>query len=150
MIIYVDADSCPRTARELVRRAAARRSITALFAANRPIPGLESGEMLLCPPEEGAADNVIAERAGAGDLAVTRDIPLAARLVALGVTVIDDRGRVYSGENIAERLSLRNFTVGLAENGLDFERTKNYGKRESKAFADTLDRILTRLLKQIT
>jgi hypothetical protein len=37
--------------------------------------------------------------------------------------------------------------VGLAENGLDIERTANYGPKELKLFADSLDRLLTKLLK---
>jgi hypothetical protein len=37
--------------------------------------------------------------------------------------------------------------VGLAENGLGMERTANYGKKELKSFADSLDRTLTKLMK---
>jgi uncharacterized protein YaiI (UPF0178 family) len=144
--ILVDADSCPRPARDLVLRAAKRRGLRAVFAANRPIPGLEGGEMECCPPGEGAADDRIVELASRGDLAVTRDVPLAERLVAKGVQVLDDRGRVYTGENIRERLSLRNFMVGLARNGLAGERSANYGKKELKAMADSLDRLLARII----
>lgn len=148
MNIFVDADSCPAAAREIVLRAAARRGIAAFFAANRPIPGIDGrAEMLLCPASEGAADNRIAGLALPGDLAVTRDVPLAARLVAAGVSALDDRGRVYTADNIGERLSLRNFTVGLAESGVEYERTRSYGKRELKAFADSIDRMLAKLTR---
>jgi len=47
-------------------------------------------------------------------------------------------------------LSLRNFTVGLAENGLGIERIANYGKKELKTFADSFDRLLTKLNKNIS
>jgi uncharacterized protein YaiI (UPF0178 family) len=151
MKILVDADSCPRQARDLILRAAARTGIKAIFAANRRIPGLEADtaavRMEICPGTEGAADDRIVELAEPGDLAVTRDIPLASRLVEASFAVIDDRGRTFSRENIRERLSLRNFTVGLAENGMEFERSRSYGKQELKAMADSLDRILTRLMK---
>jgi uncharacterized protein YaiI (UPF0178 family) len=145
--ILVDADSCPRPARELVIRTAERRRIRAVFAANRPMPGI-SGDyaaMEICPAGEGAADDRIAALAEPGDLALTRDIPLANRLVEAGIWVMDDRGRVYTRENIRERLSLRNFMVDLAEKGLGTEGGANYGKRELKAMADSLDRLLTRL-----
>ncbi|MDR2482255.1 MAG: DUF188 domain-containing protein [Treponema sp.] len=149
MKIYVDADSCPQAAREIVLRAASRLGIAAVFAANRPIPGVsDRAEMLVCPAGDGAADNRIASLAAAGDLAVTRDIPLAARLVAAGVAVLDDRGRIYTADNTGERLSLRNFTVSLAENGLEFTRIKSYGKREVKAFAGSLDRLLVQLMRK--
>jgi uncharacterized protein YaiI (UPF0178 family) len=149
MKILVDADSCPIPARELVLRTAERRKITALFAANRPIPGIngEWAAMELCPPGENAADDRIVELARTGDLALTRDIPLAARLVEAAVLVMDDRGRVYTGENIRERLSLRDFAVGLADNGLGIERVPSYGKRDLTALADSLDRVLTKLLR---
>jgi uncharacterized protein YaiI (UPF0178 family) len=150
MKILVDADSCPRDARELALRTSARRRVPAIFAANRPIPEI-TGEhviMEICPPGIDSADNRIVELAEPGDLAICRDIPLAKRLVGKGIAVIDDRGRVFNQENIGEVLSLRNFMVGLAENGLGTERSANYGKKELKAFADSLDRILTKLLKR--
>jgi uncharacterized protein YaiI (UPF0178 family) len=147
--IYVDADSCPRPARDIILRAAKRTGVPVLFAANRPLPGVPEKTLLPCPAGANAADDAIAVRAKPGDLAVTRDMPLAARLVAAGASVLDDRGRVYTRENMAERLSLRNFTVGLAENGLDFERAAAYGQRERKTFAASLDRLLTKLLKPL-
>jgi uncharacterized protein YaiI (UPF0178 family) len=150
MKILVDADSCPRPARELILRTATRLGLRAIFAANRPIPGVagDGVEMELCPPGEGAADDRLTELAAPGDLALTRDIPLASRLVERGLMVMDDRGRVYTGENIRERLSLRNFTVSLAENGMGALRIPTYGKRELKAFADSLDRVLCRLIRE--
>jgi uncharacterized protein YaiI (UPF0178 family) len=144
--ILVDADSCPRPARELALRTAERRGLSALFAANRPIPGIGGpcAVMEICPPGENSADNRIVELAEKGDIVITRDVPLAARLVAAGVTVIDDRGRVYTCDNIRELLSMRDFAVNLAESGLGIERSPSYGKKELKSFADSLDRELAR------
>jgi uncharacterized protein YaiI (UPF0178 family) len=153
MKILVDADSCPKPARDLILKTAIRRRIRAIFAANHPIAGIGgpgAGYVLmeLCPAGEGAADDRIVELAEPGDLAVTRDIPLATRLVEASILVIDDRGQAYTRENIRERLSLRDFRVGLAENGLGTERTASYGKRELKTFADTLDRVLAKLVRK--
>jgi len=158
MKIFIDADSCPRDARELTLRTARRRGIPAVFAANRPVPGIggpaggladgENVTMEICPPGDNSADNRIVELAEPGDLAISRDIALAKRLLEKDVAVIDDRGRVFSRDSINELLSLRNFTVGLAESGLGVERIANYGKKERKAFADSLDRVLVKLLKK--
>ena len=150
MKILVDADSCPKPARDLILKTSARRRLQAIFAANRPIAGIGGpgggyALMELCSAGEGAADDRIVALAEPGDLAVTRDIPLAARLVEASVLVIDDRGRAYTRENIRERLSLRDFSVGLAENGLETERVAAYGKKELKTFADSLDRALVKL-----
>jgi uncharacterized protein YaiI (UPF0178 family) len=150
MKILVDADSCPKPARHLILRAAARTAVTAIFAANRPIPGIDSpgAVMEVCPAGDGAADDRIAELARPGDLVVTRDIPLASRLVETAIPVIDDRGQIYTKENIREKLSLRDFKVGLADNGLGIDRSASYGKRELKKFADALDRVLIKLIRE--
>ena len=136
----------------MLLRFSARLGIKSVFAANRPIPGIACGGkhektalMEICPGGEGAADRRIVELAGPGDLAVTRDLPLAERLVEAGVTVMDDRGRLFTKENIRELRSLRDFTVGLAESGLDFERTASYGKKDVSALANSLDRELNKL-----
>ena len=160
MKILVDADSCPRAARELVLRRAAKLKYRLIFAANRQIPGsftnhsltnhsqvggaIAGAEMEICPNSENSADDRIVELAERGDLVITRDVPLAKRLVEKDVMVIDDRGRVFTMNNINELLSLRNFMVGLADNGLEIERTANYGKKELKSFADSMDRLLSR------
>jgi hypothetical protein len=146
MRIFIDADSCPREAREMVLRFSARLGIHTIFAANRPIPGLpKSALMELCPSGEGEADKRISSLAQAGDLVITRDLPLAEKLVEADIAVLDDRGRIFTKENIRQLRSLRDFTVSLAENGLDFERTSSYGKNELKTFANSLDRELFRL-----
>jgi uncharacterized protein YaiI (UPF0178 family) len=148
MKIFVDADSCPRLTRLAVLRASVRTGIQAVFVANRLIPGINGPTvfMELCPSTEGAADDRIVTLARARDLVITRDIPLAQRLVEASVMVMNDRGQEYTPENIRERLSLRDFMVGLAENGLDKDRVAQYGKQELKAFADSFDRILARTL----
>ncbi|MCL2264655.1 MAG: DUF188 domain-containing protein [Treponema sp.] len=153
MKILLDADSCPRAARDLILRRAAKLDLNVIFAANRLIPSEIEGikktvQMEICSSLENSADDRIVELAEPGDLAITRDIPLAKRLVVKNVSVMDDRGRIFTENNINEILSLRNFTVGLAENGFDFDRIANYGKKEFKSFADSFDKILTRKLKQ--
>jgi uncharacterized protein YaiI (UPF0178 family) len=140
--ILVDADSCPKIARELVQKRASKLSLRLLFVANRPIPHSAVVEMIICPNGENSADDRIAELAEKGDLAITRDVPLAKRLVEKDVFVINDRGRVFTKENINELLSIRNFMTELADNGLETERTANYGKRELKSFADAMDKAL--------
>ena len=145
MKILVDADSCPREARSMISRFSGRLGIRIIFAANRLIPGLPKDALMeICPPGEGEADKRIIELSEPGDLAVSRDLPLAEALVDKGVRVLDDRGRVFTKENIRYLRSLRDFTVGLAENGLGVERISSYGKNELKALANSLDRELSK------
>lgn len=90
------------------------------------------------------ADRYIAEHARAGDVAVTADIPLAALLVPKGVAVLDPRGDEYTPESIGERLSVRDFMDGLRGAGVETGGQGTYGPRERQAFANALDRTLTR------
>jgi uncharacterized protein YaiI (UPF0178 family) len=129
-------------ARELVQRRASKLSLRVLFIANRLIPSRAGVEMIICPNGDNSADDRIAELAENGDLAITRDVPLAKRLVDKSISVINDRGRAFTKENINELLSIRNFVTGLADNGLEAERTANYGKKELKVFADALDKVI--------
>ena len=161
MKILVDADSCPKAARELVLRRAAKLGLPVVFAANRQIPGAintsaadadvlnaeKNVTMEICPNSANSADDRIVELAEKGDITITRDVPLAKRLVEKNILALDDRGRVFTMNNINELLSLRNFMVDLADNGLNTQRTANYGRKELKSFADSLDRILTLQLK---
>ena len=149
MQILIDADSCPREARKMVLRFAGRLGIKTVFAANRPIPDLpETAQMELCPQGEGEADKRIVALAKPGDLVLTRDLPLAEQLVEGGITVLDDRGRVFTRENIRQLRSVRDFVVGLADNGLETERTASYGREELNGLARSLDRELTRRMKK--
>jgi len=147
MKILVDADSCPKAARDLAVRRAAKLKLRIVFAANRTIPGIGNAEMEICPNRENSADDRLVEMSQEGDIVITRDVPLAKRLVEKGASALDDRGRVFTRDNINEMLSLRNFAVTLAENGLGIERKVGYSKKELKSFADSLDRILTRSIK---
>jgi len=151
MKIYVDADSCPRPARDLVLKRAVKLKIQIIFAANHPIPCeceidgvITKAQMEICPNTENSADDRIVELCEKNDLVITRDVPLAKRLVEKEAYVMDDRGRVFTSNNINELLSLRNFSVGLADSGLGMERIANYSKKELKTFADSLDRFLTK------
>ncbi|MFP4564073.1 MAG: DUF188 domain-containing protein [Spirochaetia bacterium] len=146
MTIWVDADSCPRDVKTIIRRAARKRRIPASFVANRfVIREDEWVRMIVVGTEEGAADAYLLEAARPGDVAVTRDILLAERLVRKGIITLNDRGREFDEDSISEIVSMRNFSKSLRESGMFIERDRSFGKKEQKEFADAFDRILTRL-----
>jgi uncharacterized protein YaiI (UPF0178 family) len=64
------------------------------------------------------ADRYIAENAEPGDVAITADIPLAAKLVEKGGTAIDPRGDEYTEENVGDRLAFRDLMDGLRGAGM--------------------------------
>lgn len=106
--------------------------------------------MVVTEAEKDAADNYIVNNINQNDIAITRDIPFAARLVEKKIVIINDRGTVYNKENIAERLSLRNFNLSLYENGIESEKTSVYGKKELNAFSNCLDREIQKKIREET
>jgi uncharacterized protein YaiI (UPF0178 family) len=151
MTLWIDADAVPQPVKEICFRASERLALATILVANQRITLPAGYSHLSCVRVDSGpdvADQYIAERAVAGDVAVTQDIPLAALLVPKGVVVLDPRGDEYTPESIGERLSIRNFMDGLRGSGVETGGHAAYGPREKQAFANALDRALTRALRQ--
>ena len=147
MRLWLDADAAPRDVKDICLRASDRLALETLLVANQRVlipPGYAHASAVRVEGGPDVADRYIAERAEAGDVAVTADIPLAALLVPKGVVVLDPRGEEYTAESIGERLSVRNFMEGLRGAGVETGGHGAYGPREKQAFATALDRALTR------
>lgn len=150
MKIWVDADAAPRAVKEIVFRAARRLELTTFLVANQRLQTPANNDSVTAVRVDGGpdvADDYIAENAEPGDVAVTADIPLASRLVEKGVTTIDPRGVEYNEENIGERLSIRDFMDQLRSTGVDTGGPRAFDDKDKRAFAGTLDRILSRALR---
>ncbi len=134
--------------KEIVFRAARRLDIETILVANQRLQTPAGNPLVTAVRVDGGADvadRYIAEHAEAGDLAVTADVPLAALLVPRGVAVLDPRGEEHTAETIGERLSVRDFMEGLRTAGVVTGGPRPWDPRARQAFADALDRALTRL-----
>lgn len=150
MRIWVDADACPKAVKETIVRAANRLKVPAVFVANKPIGLPLSPFLSTVRVGQGldVADGHIASSAREGDLAVTADIPLAAKLVEKKVVTLDSRGTVYDPESIGEVLAMRNFMHELREGGVETGGPKGFSPRDAQQFAATLDRELSKLVRR--
>jgi uncharacterized protein YaiI (UPF0178 family) len=149
--LWIDADAAPREVKEICFRTSERLKLETILVANQRLtlpPGYTHLSAVRVDGGPDVADRYIAENSAAGDVAVTADIPLAALLVPKDVVVIDPRGEVYTAESIGERLSVRNFMDGLRGAGVETGGHAAYGPREKQAFANALDRALTRALRR--
>ncbi len=129
-------------------RAAKRLGIEAVLVANQrlqPPPGNPLVTAVWVDGGADVADQYIAAHAGAGDLVVTQDVPLAALLVPKQVAVLDPRGEEHTAETIGERLSVRDFMEQARMAGAVTGGPPPYDARAKQAFAAALDRVLTRL-----
>lgn len=138
MKIWVEADATPRDARDVVDRAAERLGIES---------ALVEGE---------GAHELIADLAAPGDLVITRDPRLAARLVPHGIAALDARGVEHTAASIeADQATLRlleevrelagNGGSGGGSGGGSAHGPPPYDARAKRDFASALDRLLTRL-----
>ena len=103
MRILVDGDSCPADRRILLLRAS-QRGVEIIFALHNPMriknPQLP---LTLCKN----VDSYLLTEARAHDVAITRDLPLAAQLLSKEVMVIDFCGRELSALYIAHNFAQR-------------------------------------------
>lgn len=151
MHILVDADACPRAAKELIFRTAQRRQIETVLVANGGMRVPQSPWIRLELVDQGSdvADDWIAAHATSGDIVITADIPLAARIVDKGAVGIDPRGLVYHENNVKDRLAARNLMFELREVGMMGGGPPPYKDKDKSKFASALDRLITSQLKVI-
>lgn len=72
---------------------------------------------IVVPGRPDAADDWIVENSTARDIAITADVPLAARLVEKGLQVLAPTGRAFAEERIGMDLAMRNLNQDLRERG---------------------------------
>jgi uncharacterized protein YaiI (UPF0178 family) len=142
--IWVDGDACPAAIKEILFRAAERAQVHVTLVANQWLRTPPSRFIRALQVQGGydVADSAIVERLQAGDLVVTQDIPLAARVIETGGIAVNPRGERYTPDNIAERLSMRNFMEELRGAGVQTGGPATFHARDRQAFANQLDRWL--------
>jgi len=145
--IWVDADACPGVIREILFRAADRTGIALTLVANQalPVPPSRYIRTLRVAAGFDAADNEIVRRIRPGDLVITADIPLAAEVIGAGGHALSPRGERFTPDNIRARLNMRDFLDTLRASGVDTGGPPPFSPQDRKAFADQLDRLLSRL-----
>ena len=140
--IWVDADACPGVIRDILFRAAERAQVQVTLVANQWLRTPSSPRVRALQVHGGfdVADDAIVERVQPGDLVVTQDIPLAARVLERGAVALNPRGERYTADTIAERLSMRNFMEELRGAGVQTGGPAVFHLRDRQAFANQLDR----------
>ena len=144
MKIWIDGDACPKGVKEILFRAAERLKISVTVVANKylRLPPSAYIEMLQVEGGLDVADDEIVNRCAAGDLVITADIPLAARIVKKGAVGLDPRGTLYDSNNIGQILGMRNFMDELRGAGVETGGPNAFGAKERQKFANELDRLL--------
>ncbi|MFD1261519.1 YaiI/YqxD family protein [Entomomonas asaccharolytica] len=150
MQIWIDADACPKVAKELVYKFAHKRNLQVTLVAgqaqNKPIFNWVS--LVIVPTGMDAADDYLVDNSQPNDLVICSDIPLADRLIKKQVAVLDPKGKEFTPNNMSNKLAMRNLFTELRDQGQINSQQASYSDKDKQQFANSLDRILTRLKNQ--
>jgi hypothetical protein len=148
--IFVDADACP--VKNEVYRVAERYGLKVFIVANSfmNVPRSDMIERVIVPDGPDIADNWIAERAGATDIVITADIPLAGRCVRNGATVISPTGKPFDDNSIGMALATRDLMTDLRSAGAVTRGPPPLSRQDISRFLSALDLAVTRLQRKLT
>jgi len=143
--IYVDADACP--VKDEIYKVAARHGLPVSVVANGYIrvPQDPLIERVAAGSAPDAADDWIAQRAGARDIVITADIPLASRCVKAGAQVIAPTGKPFTADSIGMALAVRDLMHDLRSAGEVTGGPRPFSSRDRSAFLAALDQAIRRL-----
>lgn len=148
--IWVDADACPGAIKDILYRTSKRLQIKLTLIANQSmqIPKSEWVSIITVPHGADVADHKIVEMMRSGDVVITGDIPLAARVVEKGGIAIGTRGELYDESSVHGRLASRNLMEQLRSAGMETSGPKPQSQKDVQAFSNQLDRMLTKLMRK--
>ena len=146
--IFVDADACP--VKDEVLRVAERHGMVTTFVANfglRPSrdPMVRN---VMVPQGADAADDWIVEHAGANDLVVTSDIPLASRALKNGAIVLGPTGKPFTEHSIGMALAMRELNQHLRETGESKGYNAGFTAKDRSNFLHEFDAAVQRAKRQ--
>jgi uncharacterized protein YaiI (UPF0178 family) len=144
--IFVDADACP--VKDEIFRVAIRCGLRVVLVSNSPLrvprnPLFES--VVVARGQFDGADDWIVEQITDRDIAVTTDIPLAARCLEKGARALDAKGRVYLPESIGDALASRELMAHLRAMGEMGGGPAPFSARDRSTFLQRLDDLIQAL-----
>lgn len=146
-VIYVDADACP--VKDEALRVAERHGLAIVYVANTGLRPSRDPMVryVMVPQGADAADDWIVEHAGARDIVVTADIPLADRALKQGAFVLGPAGKAFTTDSIGMALAMRDLNRHLRETGESRGLNAVFSAKDRSAFLSALDAAVNRALK---
>ncbi len=142
--IFIDADACP--VKEEAYRVARRYGLQTYVVANAfiMVPREPLIERVVVDAGPDVADDWIAERAIAGDIVVTSDIPLASRCLKAGAAVLNSKGVPFTEASIGMALAGREIAEHLRSFGETTGGPKPFSPADRSKFLQALDEAVNR------
>ena len=141
--LWIDADACPVKAEAL--RVGLRHGARVVLVSNGGLrPSAYPGaEVVVVPEGPDIADKWIAERIEPGDVCITTDLPLAARVIEKGGRVTKPNGESLTSRNIGPALAARDLAADLrAADPFRQGGGRPFSGADRSRFLDALDRAL--------
>lgn len=147
--LFIDADACP--VKDEAYKVAQRYGLQVYVVANSwlMVPGHPRIERVVVEAGPDAADDWIAEHAGAGDIVVSADMPLAARCLERGAQAISPSGRPFTGDNIGSALAGRAIGEHLRSMGQVTTGAKPFSPADRSRFLSALDEAVNRAKRRL-
>ncbi len=147
--ILVDADACP--VKDEIYRVALRHGAAVVVVSNARlrIPDHPLITRQVVSDAFDAADDWIAEQAGAATIVVTADILLADRALKAGAAVIAPNGRPFTTASIGSAIATRAIMADLRAGGDVIGGPPPFQKSDRSRFLSALDEALVRLAQTI-
>ncbi|MAW98245.1 MAG: hypothetical protein CMN72_01070 [Sphingomonas sp.] len=147
--IFVDADACP--VKEEVYRVAERYAAPVKVVTNSRlrVPPVDRIERVVVSDGFDAADDWIAERAGANSIVVTADILLAERCLKARASVIAPNGKPFTMDSIGGAVATRAIMADLRAGGDVVGGPPPFSKTDRSRFLQALDEAMVRLRRKV-
>jgi len=142
--IYIDADACP--VKEETYKVAARYGLQTIVVSNShvQIPPSPAISRMIVSAGPDVADDWIAEQVVVGDVVVTADIPLAARVLAKKAHAVAPYGRAFTEDSIGLALAQRALMEHIRSTGEVTGGPPPFSAANRSKFLQELDRTITR------
>jgi uncharacterized protein len=95
------------------------------------------------------ADDWIAERAGASDIVITADIPLAGRSLRNGATVLSPTGKPFDDNSMGMALATRDLMTDLRSAGATTRGPPPLSRQDISRFLSALDLAVVRVKRKM-
>jgi uncharacterized protein len=136
---FIDADACP--VKDEVYRVGQRYQIKTFVVSNAfiQVPQSKLIERVIVEAGADIADDWIAERAKKGDIVITQDIPLAARVLQTGAIALGSNGKLFTTDSIGSALAGREIAEHLRSFGQTTSGPKPFDSKDRSRFLQELD-----------
>jgi uncharacterized protein YaiI (UPF0178 family) len=143
--IYIDADACP--VKDEIYKVAARYGLKTFVVSNAfiQIPKSPLIERMIVDAGPDIADDWIAERASAGDVVITNDIPLAGRVLENDAAAIAPNGRPFTRDSIGSALAQRAIMEHIRSTGEITGGPRPFAAADRSKFLQALDEAIQKI-----